>query len=238
MISRCFVGTASRIKGATFDIFALDALAMHESGYPRRNPVQPPALPESGEYHWRDGGEPHITEPAGVANLQDAVRQNNMSYEAYATNAYEAIKACTIRGMLEFNYDAVQRPVPLDEVEPWSSIVKRFVTGAMSYGSISMEAHTALAVAMNRLGGKSNTGEGGEKPERSIPRPNGDSLRSAIKQVASGRFGVTSFYLSDSDELQIKMAQGAKPGEGGELAGSKVSDEIASTRKTTPVRPP
>ncbi|KAI9323593.1 hypothetical protein BX666DRAFT_2022321 [Dichotomocladium elegans] len=234
VISRCFVGTASRIKGATFDIFALDALTLHETGYPTRNVVQPIGLPESGEYHWRDGGEPHIADPTGIAHLQDAVRQKNQSsYDAYARNAYEAIKKCTLRGMLEFNFDNA-KPIPVEEVEPWSDIVKRFVTGAMSYGSISMEAHSSLAIAMNRLGGKSNTGEGGEKPERSIPLSNGDTMRSAIKQVASGRFGVTSFYLADSNELQIKMAQGAKPGEGGELAGGKVSEEIASTRKTTP----
>ncbi|KAG0168991.1 glutamate synthase [NADH] [Apophysomyces sp. BC1034] len=234
VISRCFAGTASRIKGVTFDIFAHDALTLHESGFPSRNTVQPVALPESGEYHWRNGGEPHIADPTGIANLQDAVRQKNQSsYDAYTRNAYEAIKKCTLRGMLEFDY-AKAKEIPIDQVEPWNEIVKRFVTGAMSYGSISMEAHSSLAIAMNKIGGKSNTGEGGEKPERSIVRENGDSLRSAIKQVASGRFGVTSFYLSDSDELQIKMAQGAKPGEGGELAGGKVSEEIASTRKTTP----
>ncbi|KAI9277575.1 hypothetical protein BY458DRAFT_554293 [Sporodiniella umbellata] len=234
VISRCFSGTASRIKGVTLDVFALDALSLHETGYPSRNRVQPVGLPESGEYHWRDGGAPHIAEPNGIANLQDAVRQKNQgSYDAYSRNAYEAIKKCTLRGMLDFDYDAA-KPVPLEEVESWDKIVKRFVTGAMSYGSISMEAHASLALAMNKLGGKSNTGEGGEKPERSIVDANGDSMRSAIKQVASGRFGVTSFYLSDSDELQIKMAQGAKPGEGGELAGGKVSEEIASTRKTTP----
>ncbi|KAI8146357.1 hypothetical protein BJV82DRAFT_510238 [Fennellomyces sp. T-0311] len=234
VISRCFAGTASRIKGITVDTFALDALTLHESGYPLRNRVQPLALPESGEYHWRDGGEPHIADPAGMANLQDAVRTSNQaSYEAYTRNAYEAIRHCTLRGMLDFD-DENCKAISLDQVEPWTDIVKRFVTGAMSYGSISMEAHSSLAIAMNKLGGKSNTGEGGEKPERSIPKPNGDNLRSAIKQVASGRFGVTSYYLSDSDELQIKMAQGAKPGEGGELAGGKVSEEIASTRKTTP----
>ncbi|KAI8078224.1 uncharacterized protein B0P05DRAFT_597034 [Gilbertella persicaria] len=234
VISRCFSGTASRIKGVTFDIFALDALTLHETGYPSRNIVQPVALPESGEYHWRDGGAPHIAEPTGIANLQDAVRQKNQSsYDAYSRNAYEAIKKCTLRGMLEFDFEN-SKPIPIEQVESWDKIVKRFVTGAMSYGSISMEAHSSLAIAMNKLGGKSNTGEGGEKPERSIPLENGDSMRSSIKQVASGRFGVTSFYLSDSEELQIKMAQGAKPGEGGELAGSKVSEEIASTRKTTP----
>ncbi|KAI9029854.1 hypothetical protein CLU79DRAFT_831602 [Phycomyces nitens] len=234
VISRCFTGTASRIKGVTFDIFALDALTLHESGYPSRNIVQPVALPESGEYHWRDGGEAHIADPTGIANLQDAVREKNQSsYDAYTRNAYEAIKKCTLRGMLDFDYEKA-KPIPIEQVEAWDSIVKRFVTGAMSYGSISMEAHSSLAIAMNKLGGKSNTGEGGEKPARSIPLENGDSMRSAIKQVASGRFGVTSFYLSDAEELQIKMAQGAKPGEGGELAGGKVSEEIASTRKTTP----
>ncbi|KAG2219792.1 hypothetical protein INT45_008883 [Circinella minor] len=234
VIARCFAGTASRIKGATFEIFALDALTLHEAGYPTRNVVQPVSLPESGEYHWRSGGEPHVTDPMGVANLQDAVRQKNQSsWDAYTRNSYEAIKKCTLRGMLEFDFENA-KPIPVEEVEDWTSIVKRFVTGAMSYGSISMEAHSSLAIAMNRLGGKSNTGEGGEKPERSLPMENGDTMRSAIKQVASGRFGVTSYYLSDSNELQIKMAQGAKPGEGGELAGGKVSEEIASTRKTTP----
>ncbi|RCI06281.1 glutamate synthase [NADH] [Rhizopus stolonifer] len=234
VISRCFSGTASRIKGVTFDIFALDALTLHEAGYPSRNLVQPVGLPESGEYHWRDGGAPHIAEPSGIANLQDAVRQKNQSsYDAYSRNAYEAIKKCTLRGMLDFDYEKAKE-IPIEQVESWDKIVKRFVTGAMSYGSISMEAHSSLAYAMNKIGGKSNTGEGGEKPERSQVDANGDSMRSAIKQVASGRFGVTSFYLSDSDELQIKMAQGAKPGEGGELAGGKVSEEIASTRKTTP----
>lgn len=235
VISRCFAGTASRIKGVTFDILALDALTQHESGFPTRNIVQPVSLPESGEYHWRDGGEPHIAEPSGIAHLQDAVREKNQtSYDSYARNAHEAIKKCTLRGMLDFDFEA-RKSISVDEVEPWTDIVKRFVTGAMSYGSISMEAHSSLAIAMNRLGGKSNTGEGGEKPERSLPLENGDTMRSAIKQVASGRFGVTSYYLSDSNELQIKMAQGAKPGEGGELAGGKVSEEIASTRKTTPV---
>ncbi|RCI03903.1 glutamate synthase [NADH] [Rhizopus stolonifer] len=234
VISRCFAGTSSRIKGATFDVFALDALTLHEGGYPTRNVVQPVGLPESGEYHWRDGGEAHITEPSGIANLQDAVRRKNQSsYDVYSHNAHNAIKKCTLRGMLDFNFDE-RKPIPVEQVEPWTNIVKRFVTGAMSYGSISWETHIALAAAMNQLGGKSNTGEGGEKPERSTLKANGTALRSAIKQVASGRFGVTSYYLADSDELQIKMAQGAKPGEGGELAGTKVSEEIASTRKTTP----
>ncbi|CAB5174495.1 glutamate synthase [NADH] [Rhizophagus irregularis] len=234
VIARCFAGTASRIKGTTFDILATDALSFHERGYPTRDTIVPPGLPESGEYHWRDGGEAHVNDPTGVASLQDAVRtKNQSSYDKYASNAYEQIKSCTLRGLLDFDFDH-SKSIPLEKVEPWTEIVKRFCTGAMSYGSISMESHSTLAIAMNRLGGKSNTGEGGEDPERSNVLPNGDSMRSAIKQVASGRFGVTSFYLSDSDELQIKMAQGAKPGEGGELPGHKVSENIGKTRKSTP----
>ncbi|CAG8505587.1 4843_t:CDS:2, partial [Cetraspora pellucida] len=219
----------SVIARTTFDILALDAITFHEQGYPTRDTIIPQGLPESGEYHWRDGGEPHINDPVGIANLQDAVRLKNQSaYDAYARNAYEKIKSCTLRGLLDFDFDN-SKAIPLDQVEPWTEIVKRFCTGAMSYGSISKEAHSTLALAMNSLGGKSNTGEGGEDPERSIPLSNGGSLRSAIKQVASGRFGVTSYYLTDSDELQIKMAQGAKPGE-----GHKVSDAIGKTRKSTP----
>ncbi|KAL1914692.1 uncharacterized protein VTP21DRAFT_8103 [Calcarisporiella thermophila] len=234
VISRCFAGTASRVKGVGFDILAADAIAFHEQGYPSRIVESPPGLPESGEYHWRDGGEAHVNDPTGVANLQDAVRRKNQSaYAEYSRNMHEQIKRCTLRGLLDFAFDRA-KPIPLEQVEPWTEIVRRFCTGAMSYGSISMEAHSTLALAMNRLGGKSNTGEGGEDPERSKPFANGDSLRSAIKQVASGRFGVTSYYLSDSDELQIKMAQGAKPGEGGELPGHKVSESIAKTRKSTP----
>ncbi|CAG8497102.1 530_t:CDS:2 [Paraglomus occultum] len=234
VIARCFAGTASRIKGVTFDLLALDAIAVHEQGYPSRDTVIPPGLPESGEYHWRDGGEHHINDPEAIANIQDAVRMKNQSaYDKYSRNQHEQIKNCTLRGLLDFDYEN-SKSIPLEQVEPWTEIVKRFCTGAMSYGSLSMEAHSTLAIAMNRIGGKSNTGEGGEDPERSIPRPNGDSLRSSIKQVASGRFGVTSYYLSDSDELQIKMAQGAKPGEGGELVGNKISKQIASTRKTVP----
>ena len=164
---------------------------------------------------------------------QDAVRtKNDKSYEAYSRSEYEQIKACTLRGMLEFKFEE-RNPIPIDQVEPWTEIVRRFCTGAMSYGSISMESHSTLAVAMNRLGGKSNTGEGGEDAERSLILANGDTMRSAIKQIASGRFGVTSNYLADSDELQIKMAQGAKPGEGGELPGHKVSTSIARTRHST-----
>ncbi|KAL8353762.1 hypothetical protein RB601_003546 [Gaeumannomyces tritici] len=234
VVERCFKGTASRIKGVTFEIIAQDAFRFHERGFPSRYTVGVPGLTESGEYHWRDGGEPHINDPTAIANIQDAVRnKNDKSYEAYSRTEYEQIKACTLRGMLDFKFEECT-PVPIDQVEPWTEIVRRFCTGAMSYGSISMESHSTLAVAMNRLGGKSNTGEGGEDPERSQVMSNGDTMRSAIKQVASGRFGVTSAYLADSDELQIKMAQGAKPGEGGELPGHKVSKSIARTRHSTP----
>ncbi|PWN54002.1 putative glutamate synthase [Violaceomyces palustris] len=234
VIERCFAGTASRISGSTFELLAMDALEFHDRGYPSRETVSIPGLPESGEYHWRDGGEAHINDPASIANLQEAARERNQSaWDAYSKAAHNAIKATSLRGLLDFDYTK-SRPIPVDQVEPWTEIVQRFCTGAMSYGSISMEAHSTLAIAMNRLGGKSNTGEGGEDAERSIPLPNGDSLRSKIKQIASGRFGVTSNYLADSDELQIKMAQGAKPGEGGELPGHKVSASIARTRHSTP----
>ena len=233
VVDRCFAGTATRIKGATFELLAVDALEQHERGFPSREVVHFPGLPEAGEFHWRDGGEAHVNDPTSIAHLQDAARQKNQSaWDNYSKTTQEAIKATTLRGLLDFDY-AKARPIPVDQVEPWTEIAQRFCTGAMSYGSISMEAHSALAIAMNRLGGKSNTGEGGEDPQRSIPLPNGDSLRSKIKQVASGRFGVTSYYLSDSDELQIKMAQGAKPGEGGELPGHKVSESIAKTRHST-----
>ena len=234
VVDRCFAGTATRIRGMTFELIAQDAFAFHDKGFPARDIRQIPGLAESGEYHWRDGGEPHINDPVSIANIQDAVRtKNDKSYEAYSLSEYEQIKNCTLRGMLDFDFEQ-RNPVPIDQVEPWTEIVRRFVTGAMSYGSISMEAHSTLAVAMNRLGGKSNTGEGGEDPERSLKMENGDTMRSAIKQIASGRFGVTANYLADSDELQIKMAQGAKPGEGGELPGHKVSGPIARTRHSTP----
>ncbi|VDC05998.1 unnamed protein product [Peniophora sp. CBMAI 1063] len=233
VIERCFTGTASRVEGATFDLLAMDAFELHERGWPSRDTIVPPGMPESGEYHWRDGGEPHINDPTGIANLQDAVQEKNRkAFETYSNNANNQAKGVHLRGMLEFKFENAT-PIPVDQVEPWNEIVRRFVTGAMSYGSISMEAHSTLAIAMNRLGGKSNTGEGGEDAERSQVFPNGDTMRSAIKQIASGRFGVTSNYLADADELQIKMAQGAKPGEGGELPGHKVSASIARTRHST-----
>ncbi|XP_006458247.1 NADPH-dependent glutamate synthase [Agaricus bisporus var. bisporus H97] len=233
VVDKCFIGSASRIQGATFDLLALDAFELHERGWPSRETILPPGMPESGEYHWRDGGEAHINDPSGIASLQDAVREKNQdAYDSYARNANEQASRVHLRGMLDFRYENTVA-IPIEQVEPWNEIVRRFVTGAMSYGSISMEAHTTLAIAMNRLSGKSNTGEGGEDAERSKVSTNGDTMRSAIKQIASGRFGVTANYLADADELQIKMAQGAKPGEGGELPGHKVSTSIARTRHST-----
>ncbi|KAI9504761.1 hypothetical protein BX070DRAFT_189856 [Coemansia spiralis] len=235
VINKCFVGTASRVEGTTMEGFAADALARHDVAYIGKAEKQAiAAINDEGEYNWRKGGEQHVNTPGTIASLQDAVRSKNAdSWNKYTKAASDSVRDCTLRGLLEIKADE-SRAIPIEEVEPWTSIVKRFCTGAMSYGSISKEAHTALAVAMNRLGGKSNSGEGGEDPERSIPQENGDNERSAIKQVASGRFGVTSNYLADADELQIKMAQGAKAGEGGELLGTKVSKEIAKTRHTTP----
>ncbi|KAJ3140117.1 glutamate synthase [NADH] [Physocladia obscura] len=239
VISRCFNGTPSRIAGIDFSEIGADALKLHDTAWPSRATVSfnDATLPESGNYHWRNGAEPHINDPTTVGSLQDAVRnKNKSSYETYSKHCHEQIKHCTLRGMLDFDFGSEESAVPIDDVEPWTEIVKRFCTGAMSYGSISKEAHSTLAIAMNQLGGKSNTGEGGEDPERStVPDvATGKSMRSAIKQVASGRFGVTSFYLADADELQIKLAQGAKPGEGGELPGHKVTGDIAKTRKSTP----
>lgn len=234
VIDKCFAGTASRVRGIGFDILAIDALTLHTMAFPSRSYVIPKLLPDPGDFHWRKGAENHINHPSSMAALQDAVRRKNQTaYDKYSDQASMEIRRSTLRGLLDFKFEEVT-PVPINQVEPWTSIVKRFVTGAMSYGSISLESHAALALAMNNLGGKSNTGEGGEDPERSIRGENGASKRSAIKQVASGRFGVTSYYLSDADELQIKMAQGAKPGEGGELPGYKVSPGIAKTRKSTP----
>lgn len=235
VIDLCFAGTASRIKGVTFEYLAQDAFSMHEAAYPTRSMVSNSvALPENGDYNWRDGGYKHVNDPQAIASLQDTVKnKNENAWDMYVKREMEAIKDCTLRGLLDLDFEN-STPIPLEQVEPWTEIARRFSTGAMSYGSISMEAHSTLAIAMNRLGGKSNCGEGGEDAERSIVHENGDTMRSAIKQVASARFGVTSHYLSDADELQIKIAQGAKPGEGGELPGHKVSKEIARTRHSTP----
>ncbi len=235
VIDRCFTGTASRIKGVGLEVLATEALRRHEIGYPSRSEQRLPVLPNFGEFHWRAEGERHMWDPQSIADLQVAARENNAeAYWRFAQHANEdATRKCALRGLLKFK-EGVRRPIPLAEVEPAKEIVKRFCTGAMSFGSISAEAHETLAIAMNRLGGKSNTGEGGEDPERFKPLPNGDSKRSAIKQVASGRFGVTINYLTNADELQIKMAQGAKPGEGGELPGHKVDETIARIRYSTP----
>jgi glutamate synthase (NADPH/NADH) large chain len=235
VINKCFVGTASRIKGVGLEVLAKEALRRHEIGYPSRAEQRLPVLPNFGEFHWRAEGERHMWDPQSIADLQVAARENSTdAYWRFASHANEdATRKCALRGLLKFK-EGVNKPIPISEVEPAKEIVKRFCTGAMSFGSISAEAHETLAVAMNRIGGKSNTGEGGEDPERFKPLPNGDSKRSAIKQVASGRFGVTINYLTNADELQIKMAQGAKPGEGGELPGHKVDENIARIRYSTP----
>ncbi|CAA2988747.1 Glutamate synthase [NADH], amyloplastic [Olea europaea subsp. europaea] len=238
VMERCFSGTPSRVEGATFRALAHDALELHDLAFPTR--TLPPgsaeavALPNPGDYHWRKGGEIHLNDPLAMAKLQDAARTNSVAaYKEYSKRIQELNKSCNLRGLLKFK--DTDSKVPLEEVEPASEIVKRFCTGAMSYGSISLEAQTTLAIAMNKLGGKSNTGEGGEQPSRMEPLPDGsrNPKRSAIKQVASGRFGVSSYYLTNADELQIKMAQGAKPGEGGELPGHKVIGDIAVTRNST-----
>jgi len=233
VVERCFAGTASRVQGVGFDVLAREAALRHRRAFPGGEYVYP-ELDPGGLYQWRTRGERHTFNPDTVSQLQIALARG--SYEEYkrfseAADA-DAQRACTLRGL--FKLKPRDEPLPLDEVEPASEIVKRFCTGAMSYGSISLEAHQTLAIAMNRLGGKSNTGEGGEDPDRFTPEASGDLRRSAIKQVASGRFGVTSWYLVNSDEMQIKVAQGAKPGEGGELPGHKVSDTIARVRHSTP----
>jgi len=231
VIDEYFTTTPSRIGGIGMDVIAQEVLMRHHAAFPDR-PLAGQALPVGGQYQWRAEGETHLFTPESIHRLQKSVRTGNYStYKSYAKLVDDqSTSLCTLRGLLEFK---AGDPIPLDEVEPVESIVRRFKTGAMSYGSISKEAHEALAIAMNRIGGKSNTGEGGEDPERFEPLPNGDSRNSAIKQVASGRFGVTSEYLVNARELQIKMAQGAKPGEGGQLPGTKVYPWVAKTRHTT-----
>jgi len=235
VIDLCFAGTASRIQGIGFNVIAQELVDRHELGYPDETEPRLPILPNDGQFHWRANGERHMWNPETIANLQVAARANDGdTYRRFAEQVNDnARDRCTLRGLMRFKKG---QSIPLGEVEPASEIVKRFATGAMSFGSISVEAHSTLAIAMNELGGKSNTGEGGEDPERYVPLPDGsmNPMRSAIKQVASGRFGVTINYLTNADELQIKMAQGAKPGEGGELPGRKVDQKIASVRHSTP----
>jgi glutamate synthase (NADPH/NADH) large chain/glutamate synthase (ferredoxin) len=229
-----FSGTASRIGGVGIEVLAAEALDRHARAYPGAHDR---LLPVGGVYAWRRDGERHLWNPETISLLQHAVRANGTASEKYAEYARlvneDATRRSTLRGLLTFRTEGVE-PVPLEEVEPAKEIVKRFATGAMSLGSISREAHETLAIAMNRLGGRSNTGEGGEDPVRYTPDPSGDRRRSAIKQVASGRFGVTIEYLVNADQLQIKMAQGAKPGEGGQLPGHKVDGYIGKVRHTTP----
>ncbi len=231
VIDKYFTGTASRIGGVAMDVIAQEVLIRHRSAFLARQ-TNGHALQAGGLYQWRADGEFHLFNPESIHRLQKSVRSNSFAvYKSYANLIDDQAKnLATLRGLLDFKpSDAV----PIEEVEPVESIVKRFKSGAMSYGSISKEAHETLAIAMNRIGGKSNTGEGGEDPERYQLLSNGDSKNSAIKQVASGRFGVTSQYLVNARELQIKMAQGAKPGEGGQLPGTKVYPWIAKTRHTT-----
>ena len=236
VIEHCFAGTASRLQGVGLDVLEQESLRRHALGYPGKGRDRLAALPNPGEFHWRSRGERHGWDPVVISTLQQAARtRSGSAYAQFAEQANDEARAnCTLRGLLRLNTGVEGPAIPLEEVEPAKEIVKRFCTGAMSFGSISAESHEALAVAMNRIGGRSNTGEGGEDPERYIPLPSGDSKRSAIKQVASGRFGVTIWYLTNSDELQIKMAQGAKPGEGGELPGRKVDETIARIRYSTP----
>ena len=235
VIERAFAGTASRLQGIDLRTIAQESIQRHQIAYVRSSSDSGQlALPNPGEFHWRAAGESHMWSPSTIAAIQAAARSGDRTaYHRFSRYVNEhATKSCTLRGLLDLKVR--EEPISLDEVEAASEIVKRFCTGAMSFGSISAESHESLAIAMNRLGGKSNTGEGGEDPSRFEALPNGDSKRSAIKQVASGRFGVTAWYLTNADELQIKIAQGAKPGEGGELPGYKVDQVIAKTRHSTP----
>ncbi len=232
LIERCFAGTASRVEGIGVEEVARETLMRHAAAYPQE-PVRRPALDSGGQYRWRRRGEYHQWNAETISKLQTSAQRNDPeNYEDFAKEVNDRGRClATLRGLLKFKEcDSIA----LEEVEPASEIVKRFCTGAMSYGSISQEAHETLAVAMNRIGGRSNTGEGGEDPRRFEADENGDLRRSAIKQVASGRFGVTNEYLVNSDETQIKMAQGAKPGEGGQLPGHKVFKQIAKVRYSTP----
>jgi glutamate synthase (ferredoxin) len=233
LIDKYFTWTASRVGGVGTAVIAKEVRMRHEKAYPER-PTNGHVLEAGGQYQWRREGEHHLFNPETIHRLQYACRTNNykvfQEYSELVNNQSKRLN--TLRGLMDFKLD--EKPVPIEEVESVDSLVRRFKTGAMSYGSISKEAHEGLAIAMNRIGGKSNTGEGGEDPRRYVQDANGDSRNSAIKQVASGRFGVTSYYLTNAQELQIKIAQGAKPGEGGQLPGSKVYPWIAKVRHATP----
>ena len=231
VIDVCFKGTISRIGGMTFEMFAKEAYVKHAVAFDSTFDHQ---LIDLGIYQWKRRGEYHLFNPTTIHLLQHSTKTNDFNVFRKYTKAIDdqSSRACTLRSLLDFKYD--RPPVPIEEVEPVEEILKRFATGAMSFGSISHEAHSTLAMAMNRIGGKSNSGEGGEDEIRFKVREDGDWERSAIKQVASGRFGVTINYLTNADELQIKMAQGAKPGEGGQLPGHKVNDWIARVRHSTP----
>jgi glutamate synthase (NADPH/NADH) large chain len=233
LVNEYFEGTPSRLGGIDLDIIAQDVLTKHQKAFNNiRKPLK--ELEVGGQYSWRKGGEYHNLGPMTIARLQRATRTGDYKVFKEYTNLIDdqSKNLCTLRSLLKFKTDAT--PISIDEVEPISEIVKRFCTGAMSFGSISKEAHETMAIAMNRLGAKSNSGEGGENQDRYTKDANGNNRRSAIKQIASGRFGVTTEYLVNADELQIKMAQGAKPGEGGQLSGSKIDDAIAAVRHSTP----
>ncbi|MDA0820920.1 MAG: glutamate synthase large subunit [Proteobacteria bacterium] len=232
-IDQYFTSTATRIEGVGLDVIEQETARRHRNAFPSRV-VKRPDLEWGGEYQWRRDGEYHLFNPDTVFKLQHATQSGRFEIFREYTKLVDdqSERRATLRGLLKFKHE--REAIPIDEVESIKSIISRFHSGAMSYGSISREAHETLAIAMNRIGGRSNTGEGGEDPDRYIPDANGDSRRSAIKQVASGRFGVTSEYLVNADDLQIKMAQGAKPGEGGQLPGHKVYPEIAKTRHSTP----
>jgi glutamate synthase domain-containing protein 2/glutamate synthase domain-containing protein 1/glutamate synthase domain-containing protein 3 len=233
VVDRCFTHTATRIGGVKFVNIQKNIIDLHDQGFPKNPGLWTEFLPAGGLYQWRKDGEFHLWNPVSIALLQDAVRSGDQAkYREFAARINDQSgQPTTLRSLLKFKPG---KKISLDEVEPKEEIFKRFVTGAMSFGSISRGAHETMAIAMNRIGGMSNTGEGGEDPERFAPIPNGDSRCSKIKQVASGRFGVTTNYLINAEELQIKIAQGAKPGEGGQLPGHKVSAVIAKTRYTTP----
>ena len=236
VVDEYFVGATSRLGGIGIDIIAQETIKRHHVAYPPGGEIPgSKKLQIGGEYQWRRDGEPHLFDPETVFTLQHATRLKRFDVFKRYTNRVDeqSRRLMTLRGLFQFK-EGVRQPIPIDQVEPVSEILKRFATGAMSYGSISQEAHETLAIAMNRIGGKSNTGEGGEDPARNKPDANGDLRRSAIKQVASGRFGVTSEYLVNADDIQIKMAQGAKPGEGGQLPGNKVYPWIAKVRYSTP----